>query len=405
VSPAKRVTMTRGRSLATPAAAAALTLAHAGLAFAYPGPNGRIAFTSTQDGGARHVFVTTSGGAVDLTGARSTAAETQPKFSPDGNEIALVRDGQIVVMAADGGGRTQLTRTRTGNGDPTWSPDGRSIAFVSLRDGSPNVFVMRADGTGVHQVTHDATGKSELAWSPAGARIAFVRVPVGGGDREIYSVATDGTGLRDLSSDPAAYDVDPAWSPDGTMLAYAGPGHPHGSVGGDLWVMNADGSGRRPLEHERNGYSDGAYPAWSPDGTTIAFTANDGTGYYHVWSVPAAGGENTELVVNRVAGGNPVDQEVDWQAGPRHVAAPRTRLGRASVHGRRASFRFTAGGLVRGYECALRRGHGRARFAACRSPRSYARLRPGRYTFQVRALGPGGRDRSPATRRFMIGGG
>jgi WD40-like Beta Propeller Repeat len=188
------------------------------------------------------------------------------------------------------------------------------------------------------------------------------------------------------------------------MLAYAGPGHPHGSVGGDLWIVNADGSGRRALEHETNGYSDGAYPAWSPDGTTIAFTANDGTGYYHVWSVPVGGGENTELVANRVTGGNPVDQEVDWQAGPRHVAAPRTRLTSASVTATtgKASFRFTAAGLARGYECALRKGHGRPRFAACRSARSYSHLRPGHYTFAVRAVGPGGRDRTPARRAFTI---
>ena len=74
---------------------------------------------------------------------------------------------------------------------------------MSERDSEiPNIFIMRADGTDVRQITHDTASKSELAWSPRGDRIAFVRVPAGGGDRDIYSVKTNGSGLTDLSNDP-----------------------------------------------------------------------------------------------------------------------------------------------------------------------------------------------------------
>jgi dipeptidyl aminopeptidase/acylaminoacyl peptidase len=397
----------RALTIATLLSAGALALPGAALA-AYPGANGELALTSTQDGGARHIFAATGTGIVDLTGVTSPAVDVQPKFSPDGREILFTRSGpglpntELFVMGANGSQATQLTRTPTGNSDATWSPDGTEIAFVSERDNEvPNIYIMRADGTGVRQITHDTAGKSELAWSPRGDRIAFVRVPAGGGDREIYSVKTDGSGLTDLSNDPNSYDVDPAWSPDGTRLAYSGPFQPGASVGGDLWIMNADGSGRQALVHENNKYSDGAYPAWSPDGTTIAFTANNGTGYYHVWSVSAAGGQNAELVTNKVAAGNPVDQQVDWQPAPTR-AVPKTRIASAVISEHAARFSFAATGPATGYRCALTRDKHKAAFKRCSSGQAYKHLKPGRYTFSVIASGPDEPYRTPARHTFKI---
>jgi len=394
-------------TIATLLSAGALAVPGAASA-AYPGANGELAFTSTQDGGARHIFVATGSGLVDLTGVSSPASDIQPKFSPDGREILFTRyapglsNAEVFVMGADGAQPTQLTNNPTGSGDATWSPDGTEVAFVSERaNAGPNIFIMRADGTGLRQVTHDTAGKSELAWSPRGDRIAFVRVPAGGGDREIYSVKTDGSGLTDLSNDPTSFDLDPAWSPDGTKLAYSGPFQPGESVGMDLWIMNADGSGRRALVHENNKYSDGAYPAWSPDGTTVAFTANNGTGYYHVWSIPAAGGQNAELVTNKVAGGNPVDQQVDWQPAPTR-AVPKTRIAGSVISEHGARFSFEATGPATGYRCALSRETHKAAFKPCSSGHAYRHLKPGHYTFSVIASGPGEPYRTPARRTFKI---
>jgi Tol biopolymer transport system component len=289
---------------------------------AYPGGNGKLLFTSTQDGGSRHIFVTNGvGGITDLSGVHSAAEETQPEFSPNGARIAFTRGAQgslntqVVVMSANGANRVALTHTPNGNGDPTWSPDGQHIAFVSDRAGVPgDIYVMNADGTHVRRLTHDAWAESDLAWSPSG-RIAFVRVRPGGGDRDIWSIKPDGTGLVDLTRDSTNAEVQPDWSPNGKQIVYSGPFHPTGSVGSDLWIMNANGTNQHPLQHESNGYSDGSFPAWSPNGQTIAFVANNGTGHPGVWKVPATGGENIQVVDNN-GGGNPLDQEVDWQPVP-----------------------------------------------------------------------------------------
>jgi hypothetical protein len=170
----------------------------------------------------------------------------------------------------------------------------------------------------------------------------------------------------------------------------------------DLWIMNVDGSAQHELFHENNKYSDGAYPAWSPDGTTIAFTANNGSGYYHVWSVPASGGQNTELVTNKVPGGNPVDQEVDWAPAPT-IAAMRTKITAVRMTRHTASFSFEAAGPATSYRCELRQARHHAKFKPCTSPQTYKQLKHGTYTFSVIASGPGELYRTPARRVFRIG--
>lgn len=307
-------------TLAIPGLAGAIALLASGSApAAYPGVNGRLLFTSTQHG-ARHIFVTTRAGIEDLTGARSPLSETQPEYSPSGRKIAFTRwgtrfpNGQVFVMRADGTHRQELTDTPTGNADATWSPNGRRIAFVSDRRREPDIYVMKADGSHVRRITHNRAAETALAWSPTGRAIAFVREPAGGGDRDIYSMRPDGSHLTNLTNDPLDFELNPDYSPNGREIVYDGPIHPSGSVGGDLWIMTSRGQNTRPLDHETNGYSDGGYAAWSPNGKRIAFAANDGSGYEHVWSVPASGGENTAAVTNNETG-NPQDAEIDWQPG------------------------------------------------------------------------------------------
>jgi hypothetical protein len=134
----------------------------------------------------------------------------------------------------------------------------------------------------------------------------------------------------------------------------------------------------------------------------IAFTANNGSGFYHVWSVPPAGGENTAVISNTLAGGNPLDEQLDWQplaVGPQ----PRTvitsqRIGRRGM----VTLAFQATGPATGYRCRLRGPRRSVRYSACHSPQVHRGLKPGWYTFEVVASAPGERYGSPAKRRFRV---
>ena len=182
----------------------------------------------------------------------------------------------IYVMQPDTLVQTRITHDSAEERDIAWSPDHLKIAFFSSRYGGSEMMVMNANGTMQGLLWPDpATSGFDVAWSPDGIRLAFVSGR--DGNSEIYVMNADGTQTRltynVAPDDPDTWwmgrDEDPAWSPDGTKIAFTSLRD--GSL--EIYVMNADGTGQHNLTKHGG---DDSQPTWSLDGARIAFTSNRG---------------------------------------------------------------------------------------------------------------------------------
>ena len=187
--------------------------------------------------------------------------------------FASNRDGDwdIYSMDINGDNLLQLTNHRTTDEYPAFSPNGRRIAFNSNRGLSPELYVMDSDGNNVIRLTHDSFLKSRPSWSPDGKRIAFSSFRLDVGNSEIYAMDADGTNEKNLSQHEMQ-DVLPSWSPDGSQIAFVSFRDGGAFESRHIFVMNADGKGRRNLTGGTD-LTDNFSPTWSPDGSKIAFSS------------------------------------------------------------------------------------------------------------------------------------
>ena len=249
-------------------------------------------------GGNLDVYLVRSNG-TGLTRLTTNAGyDAEPAWSPNGNSIAFVsdRDGNPEIYVMDATGSLQVRRTNAGaNSRPAWSPDAGKIAFVSERDGNREIYVMNADGTNQLRLTNNAAIDDQPAWSPDGSTIAFASNR--DGNFEIYRMNADGSGSPTRLTTNAVADVQPAWSPDGAKLVFS---RPEGCCGYNLWVMDAGGANAVQLTTSYSANDAG----WSPDGGWIAFGASLCDYYecsYAVQAVRADGKRIVEITDGLVA--------------------------------------------------------------------------------------------------------
>jgi Tol biopolymer transport system component len=266
----------------------AVALLAPGATATFGGKNGRIAFVSTPlaDEGKFEIYTmkANGGGARRLTHNR--AFDSGPTFSPDGRRIAFVshRDGnyEIYLMNADGTEKQRLTHDPAEDREPAFSPDGRRIAFASDRGGNLEIYAMNVDGTHQRRLTHRRAVDDDPTFFPNGKKIAFVRV--GAGFHDIFTMRADGSRLRRLTHHRPLSTPDV--SPNGRrIVAWLARGD------GGIEVMRADGTHL----HELAG--SGFDPVFSPNGRKIAFEGSEERGSSRIIVMRADGSHKHALAM------------------------------------------------------------------------------------------------------------
>src|SRR5713101_2685107 len=234
----------------------------------YPGTNdGRLAFGMIVGGNVDIYSVLPNGN--DLRRLTTDASfDACPSYSPDGKEIAFCssRSGatEIWKMKQDGTKQEQVTHLNGVNGNaifPDFSPDRSKIVFGTQISG--DIWVVNSDGSGATQLTSGPDVDLFPAWSPDGSKIVFIR------NGQVWTMNTNGSDQHPVFADPSTIEFGTAWSPTGDQIAFVSfpaPPSPANLGARTIYVINADGTGKHAVHP---GPGPQIVPAWQPRGNRI----------------------------------------------------------------------------------------------------------------------------------------
>src|SRR5262245_1490772 len=206
------------------------------------------------------------------------------------NEAALLKNASF----------TQLTDQAGPEFFPSLSPDGKSLVYASYASGNWDIYSQRVGGKNTTNLTRDSSADdTQPAFSPDGELIAIRSERQGGG---IFVMGATGENVKRLTDS----GFNPAWSPDGKWIACADEGiedpfkrfHPFSRI----WVVNVATGERKHLVTKE----DAAQPGWSPHGVRIAYMGRRKGAQRDIWTIPAAGGEPVEVTNDAATDWNPV---------------------------------------------------------------------------------------------------
>ena len=219
----------------------------------------------------------------------------EPAISPDGLEIAFSSGGDIWTVPIVGGEARLLISHPANESRPVYSPDGKSLAFISTRSGNGDIYLLRLESGEVSRLTWN-DGREELDGFSADGKYVYYSTTgtdLGGSNHDIYRVSVNGGTPMPMVADRYANEFQAASSPDGSALAFCAggiaarewwrKGHSHGGESA-LWLMRA---GKNPSDHSPafkqlspNGSRD-LWPMWSVDARTLYYVS-DRNGFQNI---------------------------------------------------------------------------------------------------------------------------
>ena len=201
-------------------------------------------------------------------GLPSDSEDSDAMIAPKAGKVAFAsnRDGNwdIWTMNPDGSDPVNLTRDLASDLHPAWSPTGEQILFVSFREEGKesSLYLMDAEGNNIRKVLDNWYSRSPATWSPDGKRIASVR------DGVLYIIRLDDKSVVPVAETGFGSVGDPAWSPDGTEIAFI---YLWRKQGYELRLLDVQTLKQKVVLAQLETYPYKSYPTWSPNGNQIAF--------------------------------------------------------------------------------------------------------------------------------------
>jgi len=229
--------------------------------------NTKIAYTAVTGKGRKGIYVMDMDGHSPFAVTKNKSLNLSPSWSPAGDEVvytSYVKGDPDLYITKLGSRRMRKITSRMGsNITPAWSPNGGAIAFASSISGVSNLYAKRPSGGNARRLTNSRSIDISPSYSPDGGQIVFASERAGG--LHIYKMPSGGGGAHRLTFVGYQNDM-PSWSPMGDKIAFAG--RDMGTF--DIFVMNADGSN---IQRLTIGSGSNENPSFSPDGRLIAFSS------------------------------------------------------------------------------------------------------------------------------------